>query len=398
MNFPRPKNDNGLGMCCTQNAGDDVYEMDWMYNFISAMQDKRFKWLKLITTIDPANKRRFLARFAKDRDIMPICRPYRERPHPRMGLFPDFVRAWLDQGCVYFEVGNEPNLISESAKEDYRDYNYNGKTGVPAYAELLLDQFLREGGMIKSLGGIPLFPSMSPTAPGGGDYQTNPTSHIFHHTLYILVLEAAKARNVLHEAFDDVGVAVHNRPCNTDIDSTGRCAFGDYIWIHNKFLEYGLDLPLFGTESGYEGGMVTDYLRDFQNNLYPAPETCLQWHRTLNHEIFNRMNPNHPKAWCDYLICQCMWLAADGSWFGAGWASNGWANGGESYAWKHMKDIVPFTRWEGTPPVEPSPPPPQPPPTPTGDDEMEFIGFNLEGGEAFKNEIVISPPPNRNSP
>jgi hypothetical protein len=365
MDFPRPARDNGLGLHDDGVSGPGT--MGRIYSLLDEMCDKNFHWITLLFNV--ATEKQALIRYALDRDIVPIIRPYEQHPHPRSRIPSWFVKACRDQGAVYFQVWNEPNLPEEHHKP-YNEYSYGNITGHDAFVNLLLDQWLADAGTIRAQGGIPLFPPLAPTA-----YTSNDV--FYHHRLYNDLLRIAGERGILQEAFEGAGLAIHNRPSGLPLDSTDRCSFNDYIWIEEAFLKkLGREIPLFGAEAGYESGMITTYLANVEGILDPPRDLCLLWHRSLNHEIFLRMNPSHPRAWKPYLICQNMWLSHDAaaSWPGSGWTLNQWASG-EAPAYKHMNDIAPFTRWKGAPPEPPPPPEPEPEP---GDGDMDYDGLSEE--------------------
>ncbi len=372
---PRPEKDNGIGLCGDQNAGDGPGTIGFMHNLIDAMADLGFSWIKLLMDINHKSGRLALIEHARRRGLMPIARPFRQPCHPTgLDLYEDFIKAVLGEGCPYIEIGNEPNLASVECWKPYPDYKYGGTTGRAAFISLLYDQWCSEGDKVKRLGGVPLFPGLAPTA-------YNSANVYFHHDLYTDIIGLGKLRDNLHWAFDGAGLAIHNRPNENPLDSPDRCAFRDYEWIEAQFrAALGREIPLFGTEAGYEDGMVGGYILHQLGNLYPCNEDYIHWHKVLNHEMFARFNPQHPKAWHDYLICECAWLAADDGWYASGWARNARVGGGALPSFTDMGQISRFTRAEGTPYVPPDDeeeePVPEPTPEPT--QGIEFVGLSQE--------------------
>ena len=387
---PRPERDNGIGLCGDQNAGDDAGTIGFMHSFIDAMADLGFSWLKLLMNVDHKSGRLALIEHARRKNIMVIARPFRQPCHPRgLDLYDDFIRALVDRDCRYTEIGNEPNLAAIECWKLYPAYTYGDVRGHAAFVNLLYDQWCSEADKVRRLGGIPLFPGMSPTAYTNDEV-------FFHHALYEQIIGLGKLRGDLGWAFEGAGIAIHNRPCGNPLDDLGACSFRDYEWIEAQFkVALGREIPLFGTESGYEDGMVGTYILHQLGNLYPNNEDYIRYHKILNHEMFARFNPQHPKAWHDYLICQCAWLAADNGWYASGWARNARVGGGALPSFTDMGQISRFTRAEGVPyePPEEEPEPPAPE-LPPGTDEIDFVGLSQE----MIDMLCVSGPLDPNQP
>jgi len=288
-------------------------------------------------------------------------------------------------------VGNEPNLAAVECWKPYSQYTYNGTTGHIAFVNLLYDQWGRNADKIRRLGGIPLFPAMSPTAYTSSDV-------FFHHALYEQIIGLGKLRGDLAWAFEGAGIAIHNRPSENPLDAVDKCAFKDYEWIEQQFRDaLGREMPLFGTEAGYEDGMVGSYILHQLGNLYPNNDDFIRYHKLLNHEMFARFNPQHPKAWADYLICECAWLAADDGWYASGWARNArMPNSGPLPSFTDMGQISRFTRAEGAPyePPEEEEEPVPGPDLPPGTDEVEFVNLSQE----MIDMLSVSGPPDPSQP
>lgn len=372
LDFPRPERDNGIGLDDDQNSGDDPGTIGFVHSLIDAMADLGFSWFKTLTDVNHKSGRLALIEHARRRGLMPIVRPFRQPCHPHgLDLYDDYIKAVLGAGCPYIEIGNEPNLASVECWKPYPEYRYDGTTGRAAFISLLYDQWCSEGEKVRRLGGIPLFPGLSPTAYNSADVY-------FHHDLYTDIIGLGKLRGNLNWAFDHAGIAVHNRPCGNPLDDPGVCSFGDYVLIEEMWERaLGCKIPLFGTEAGYEDGMVGTYILHQLGNLYPNNDDYVKWHKLLNHEMFSRFNPQHPKAWADYLICECAWLAADDGWYASGWARNARVGGGALPSFTDMGQTSRFTRAEGAPyipPEEEEPPVPEPTPEPT--QGIEFINLS----------------------
>ena len=227
---PRPEKDNGIGLHCDGNAGDDPGTIGFMYSLIDTMDDLGFSWLKLLTNVDENSKRLDLIDYARRKGMMVIVRPFRQPCHPRgLDLYPEYLQAVKDVGGEYMEVGNEPNLAAVECWKAYPHYRYNGVTGHAAFVNLLYDQWCRNSEKIRQAEMIPLFPAMSPTAYTSDDV-------FYHHALYNQVIGLGKLRGDLHWAFEGAGIAVHNRPGDGQpLDAVDHCAFRDYEWIEATF-------------------------------------------------------------------------------------------------------------------------------------------------------------------
>jgi len=388
---PRPEGDNGIGLHDDGNSGDDPGSIGFMHNLIDAMADLGFSWLKVLMNVDHKSARLALIEHARAKNLMPIVRPFRQPCHPRgLDLYDDYLKAVFDAGCPYVEVGNEPNLAAIECWKLYPAYTYGDVKGHAAFVSLLYDQWGRNADKIRRLGGIPLFPAMSPTAYTNDEV-------FFHHALYEQIIGLGKLRGDLGWAFEGAGIAIHNRPSANPLDAVDKCAFKDYTWIEQQFkAALGREIPLFGTEAGYEDGMVGGYILHQLGNLYPNNEDYIRYHKILNHEMFARFNPQHPKAWHDYLICECAWLAADDGWYASGWARNARVGGGRLPSFTDMGDISRFTRAEGVPyePPEEEEEPVPGPDLPPGTDEVEFVNLSQE----MIDMLSVSGPPDPNQP
>lgn len=384
FDFPRPRNDNGWGLHDDGIGGPET--MPRIYSLLDQMQDKNLHWITFVFNV--TREKLPLIRYALDRDIMPLIRPFEQPCHPNSRMQEEWVKACRGEGAVYFIDWNEPNLGDKEVQKPYTDFKYNGTTGHAAFVSRLADQWMQDADTVRRCGGIPLLFPLSPTA------YTSKWVY-YHHRLYEDLVGLFKLRGNLHWAFENTGIAVHNRPCGLRLDSMDRCSFNDYIWIENLFSKaLGYEIPLFCTEAGYESGMITTYLANYHGNLSPDPMTILDYHKRLNHEIFARFNPAHAQPWADYLICQNMWLSHDAaaSWPGSGWKLNQLARG-EAPAWRDMHELPYFVRGETQPDPEPDPQPdPEPEPEPEPEPQPEPQPTGIVGKELLdKYNLMIEP-------
>jgi len=320
-----------------------------MLGVVDGMVERGYPWLTFLSTVDPANPRKQIARRLVDKGGVPILRPFRQPCHPtQLNLNDDFLRAFRDEGGVRLVIiGNEPNLSLECTKEAYKDYQVGNLTGKEAFAELMADQWLRNADQVRRLGMIPLFPALAPTGEDSN-------RAIPHHWLYNRIIAVLKGRAALEWAFEGTGLAIHNRPCDgSPLDETHSCSANDHRWIQERFEREGLHLPMYGTEAGFEDGYVVTYLRNVEHNFSPSVDQILHRHKELNQELLRRFRLDHPKAWSPQWKCACLWLAADGAWWGSGIVSNGRRNGQPSDLWRDWQELTPFHRWGDAPPPDP---------------------------------------------
>jgi hypothetical protein len=111
--WPRPKNDNGLGIHWSTHLYAQSDEATSY--FVSELTRMNIKWVKLL--VDDLDNRDY-DRTIDDlvsRDIMPIIRIYRQCNTPYNPADLDaLVRHYVAKGVFYFETYNEPNQPGES--------------------------------------------------------------------------------------------------------------------------------------------------------------------------------------------------------------------------------------------------------------------------------------------
>jgi hypothetical protein len=309
-------------------------------------QDLGVTWFKALVA---GNNQVNLANAFAQQGIQVIVRFYSSQPHPHFVVSPAEVRAYVDAGVHYFEWGNEPNLVLEWSRPSW---DAGGRV------DKVCEQFLRNADAIRKVGGIPLFPALSP----GGDYP--------HHDWYRAAFDWLSLHDHLPD-LADAALAIHNRPFNNPLshsDATGR-SFLDYEWIDDLVRSYvGRSLPLLGTSCGYEPG-------SYENPAFPPID--LQRHAAYNLELLHGFGPHGSRRWRDALFCQCLWLVDA---FGhresqeAAWHNNPrWAAGGNlpavaalrddwqarpfqrKWAWESGEPDYPQATWRGSPNSDPRP-------------------------------------------
>lgn len=338
--YPRPKNDTGLGLHDSSNVGANPSNIE---AHAKALRAAGISWYKILEA--GGNKiercRTYLAH-----DIMPIVRLYKERPHPDYVVFPGEVARYVAAGVRYFEMGNEPNISPDEWQ--------TGKWPSAAdMGRIIAEQWVSASAIVKREGGIPLVYAMTPE----GTY-----SHAGgHRRITIDFLQHLKTKGRL-DTLEGAGVAIHPRPHNNPPDTpttaTNTVTFNEYQWFAQTYKELvGWVPPFFATEHGYSIG-------DSQNTNYPRIDEHL-W-TDHNQKLFERMNPSHPKAIPPYMFALCYWLETEGGTWANDNLSNGWFPDGLRHWGQRLAGMrVTWNRTITNPTPAPQPAP-QPQPQPGG--------------------------------
>ena len=111
--FPRPKNDNGLGIHWSTHLYGQSDEATSY--FVSELARMNVKWVKLLVDgLDNRDYDRTIDELVS-RDIMPIIRIYQQCNTPyNADDLDSMVRRYVEKGVYYFETYNEPNQPGES--------------------------------------------------------------------------------------------------------------------------------------------------------------------------------------------------------------------------------------------------------------------------------------------
>jgi hypothetical protein len=330
--YPRPKVDTGLGLHDSSNVGANPPDFE---AHAKALRAAGISWYKIL---EAGNNKIERCRVYLEHDIMPIVRLYQHRPHPDYIVYPGQVAAYVAAGVRYFEMGNEPNISPDEWKEGKWPDSAND------LGRIVAEQWLKAADMVKREGGIPLVYAWTP----GGTYD-----HAGGHRRFTIDFLSHLALGALEGA----GVAIHPRPHNNPPDaaptSTNTVTFREHEWYAQTYKELiGWIPPMFATEHGYSIG-------DSQNANFPRIDEHL-W-TEYNQELFERMNPNHPKAIPSHLFTLCYWLETEGGDWPNDQLSNGWYPDGLRMWGQRLASMR--VTWNRTIQAAPAPTP-QPTPTP----------------------------------
>lgn len=197
--FPRPKDDNGRGIHWSARLYHDVIQPDLDY-WIDQLVAMKIKWVKLLD--DGGGSGMAFCRKLVAADIMPVVRLYMAQLNPSYltSRELDTVSRYVDEGVVYFESNNEPDLPAEW-KNNQQPENW---------LDIVVNNFIRDADGVLARGGLLALPAMG---PGSLD---NPIS-----------LVVQKGRRDLFER--GCWVAIHNYTLNhpldypyDDVNQTGR--------------------------------------------------------------------------------------------------------------------------------------------------------------------------------
>ncbi len=297
--YPRPPApDTGWGI---HDSTDGVWKPSDPDAFFRELKKRwGFSWFKVLAL--GANKLD-VVEAARRQGVEPVVRLYAGGPHPHYPRpgdeereFRATVRAYVAAGAHYFETGNEPNIGTEWSP---------GEFDKPDPVERLCRQWLRVRSIVDEQGGIPVFYAMTPGSAG---------------RWWKDCFETFAKWDKLEEAFAGAAFGAHLVPINHPLDypfnkernlphatkaerfesllKDNTCYLAVELIMH--FMERHLPrpIPILSTEGGASLGSHED--RSY-------PRVTLERHRELNMEIFNRMNPRHPKYWGDALFAQMSW-------------------------------------------------------------------------------------------
>ncbi len=177
--FPRPKNDNGMGI----HFSASIYPPNDITTWVNRCRDMHLKWVKILD--DSGGSSLPLFKAIIQASMMPVVRLYRNQPNPgTIGMREqDTIKRMVDiaDHAVYIETNNEPDLGVE-----WKD----GKK--PAnWMDVVVDNFIADADMVLSAGGLPAFPALGP-----GSVAKN-------------MFEWIKERDGL-DLFNKIWVAIHN--------------------------------------------------------------------------------------------------------------------------------------------------------------------------------------------
>ena len=343
--YPRPKNDNGLGIhWSTHIYGQPNETTDY---FVKEIKQMGIKWVKFLNDQVDGRDYDYLVQQLVANDIMPVMRIYTQCNEPiDLGALGRMVEHYLPMGLYYYELFNEPDIPGfdggwcEDVGQDAvylesiwapaaREIEARGGypsipsifpigKGVPGWQDSFFQQFLHA---IKDSGDTPLlyrswgavhnyFINHPPGYPTDEVNRTGrPLTHEeiarFHLTqAQVDAINLARARQ-----FEPGGYHVGDDP---DQDVTG---FHFFIGYHDQFEEiFGFEIPLISTEGGATVGSCED-------PRYPCVDAQMQKEWTL--AAYEYMLDRAPR----YFFATCTWLIAQRAldYFGGTvWEGNAW--------------------------------------------------------------------------
>ncbi|MCL4294741.1 MAG: hypothetical protein KJ077_03395 [Anaerolineae bacterium] len=343
--YPRPKNDNGMGIhWSTTPYGEDPAVTDY---FVAEVKAMNIKWVKFLNDQTEGRHHDYLVQQLVANDIMPVARLYIGcNDALDLGSLARMVEHYVLLGLYYYELYNEPDIPGNDGgwcDDPEPDPEYLARIWAPAARE------------IQAHGGYPSLPSIFPmgkNVPG------------WEHSFFQRFLQAIKANGdapLLYRSWGAVHNYFINHPPNYPLDEvnlTGRLltaeeitryhldpghvqainqarttmheqggyyvgsdptldvtGFLQFIGYHDQFVElFGFEIPLISTEGGATVGSCED-------PRYPCVDEQLQMEWTL--AAYEYMLDEAPA----YYFATCTWLIANRALdFGGGtvWESNAW--------------------------------------------------------------------------
>jgi hypothetical protein len=343
--YPRPKNDNGLGIhWSTHIYGQDDEVTDY---FVNEIKDMGIKWVKFLNDQVDGRDYDYLVEQLVANDIMPVVRIYTQCNEPLdLGALGRMVNHYLPMGVYYYELYNEPDIRGDDGGWcDDRDQDAE-------YLAIIWASAARE---IQARGGYPSLPSIFPIGKGIPGWEDSFFQQFLH------AIKANGDTDILYRSWG----ALHNYSLNhppgypmDEVNLTGRPLtaeeiarhnldehqiyainqaranqyepggyhVGDdptldvtgfqYFWgYHDQFVElFGFEIPLISTEGGATVGSCED-------PRYPCVDEQTQMDWTL--AIYEYMLDDAPA----YYFNTCTWLIAQRAlqYFGGTvWESNAW--------------------------------------------------------------------------
>ena len=343
--YPRPKNDNGLGIhWSTHIYGQPNETTDY---FVEEIKQMGIKWVKFLNDQVDGRAYDYLVQQLVANDIMPIMRIYTPCNEPiDLGALGRMLDHYVPMGLYYYELYNEPDIPGVDGGW------CDGLEQDAAYLESIWAPAARE---IQAHGGYPSLPSIFPMGKGVPGWE---------NSFFQQFLRAIKERgdtSILYRAWGAVHNYFINHPPDyptDEVNRTGRpltaeeiaryrlteaqvraineararqfgpggyyvgsdpttdvTGFQFFIGYHDQFVElFGFEIPLISTEGGATIGSCED-------PRYPCVDERMQMEWTLAaYEYMLDRAPSYYFATCNWLIAQ---RALD--YFGGTvWESNAW--------------------------------------------------------------------------
>ncbi|MFN8455283.1 MAG: hypothetical protein U0401_11565 [Anaerolineae bacterium] len=343
--YPRPKNDNGMGIHWSPTPYGEAPEVtDY---FVAEIKAMGIKWVKFLNDQTEGRHHDYLVQQLVANDIMPIARIYIGCNDPLdLGSLGHMVEHYLPLGLYYYELYNEPDIRGRDGgwcDDPDPDPEHLARIWAPAARE------------VQVRGGYPSLPSIFPmgkNVPG------------WEKSFFQRFLQAIKANGdtpVLYRTWGAVHNYFINHPPDYPLDEinlTGRLltaeeiaryhldeghaqainqarlkmrepggyyvgsdptqdvtGFLQFIGYHDQFVGlFGFEIPLISTEGGATVGSCED-------PRYPCVDAQIQMEWTLaSYEYMLNEAP-------EYYFATCTWLLAIKALdFGGGtvWESNAW--------------------------------------------------------------------------
>jgi hypothetical protein len=318
--FPRPPGDNGRGVHWAHSTSR-WGQNDWDF-WKEQIQAMNLKWVKVMD--DGGGSALGLVKRLVDIKVMPVVRFYRLEPNPGVissGVI-DLARQYVEMGAVYFETNNEPDLALEW-KDGKRPSNW---------LEIVVNNFIIEADLMRSVGGYLLFPAFGPGGRGNPfkmivergrrdildgncglaihnyclgrplDYPNDPINTQGQP----LTLEEWEERGGVwawemgYEMVNEHRQQLKNPNASIMEDSTCFRAFEYFDALVNEAV--GHSIPIFTTEGGYNVGQRAGTTAG-DDPRYPKPTP--EWASRLTIDMFKAIG-NGP----DYYFACMPWLIA----------------------------------------------------------------------------------------
>jgi hypothetical protein len=343
--YPRPKNDNGLGIhWSTHIYGQRPEVTDY---FVNELVEMDIKWVKFLNDQVDGRDYDYLVEQLVANDIMPVMRIYISCNRPMdLGAMGRMLEHYVPMGVYYYELYNEPNIPGFDGgwcDEPTPDPEYLEGIWAPAAREII------------SRGGYPSLPSFFPVGKGVPGWEDS---------FFQRFLQTVKDRgdtDILYRSWGSVHNYMINHPPDypmDDVNLTGRLLTADeielfdlapahvrsinqaraeqfepggyfvgddptedmtnflqFVSYHDQFTEiFDFEIPLLSTEGGATVGSCED-------PRYPCVDERMQMEWTLASREY--MLDEAP----EYYFNTCTWLLAQRAldYFGGTvWESNAW--------------------------------------------------------------------------
>ncbi|MCB0155526.1 MAG: hypothetical protein KDF65_12090 [Anaerolineae bacterium] len=343
--YPRPKNDNGMGIhWSTHLYGQDDEVTDY---FVAEIKAMNIKWVKYLNDQTEGRHYDYLVEQLVANDIMPIARIYIGCNDPLdLGSLGRMVEHYLPKGLYYYELYNEPDIWGPDGgwcDDPEPDPEKLARVWAPAAREVI------------ARGGYPSLPSIFPIGKNIPEWENsffqrflqaikaNGDTDILYgswgavHNYFINhppgypldeVNQTGKlltAADIARYQLDEAQVQAINRARTLQYEPDGYhvgtdptqdvTGFLQFIGYHDQFTElFGFEIPLISTEGGATVGSCED-------PRYPCVNAQMQMEWTL--AAYEYMLDEAP----EYYFANNTWLIAQRAldfWGGTVWESNSW--------------------------------------------------------------------------